>query len=90
MAGFESRKRPGCLDTIPDSGPLRFRDEDLAPEVDRELLWALVRQELEEHTARAVYRLVYSFQSWNDAHTEILVGEFHRREGRDAEGRAGE
>ena len=50
-----------------------FRDESLAPEVDRTLLRALVRRELPEESATLVFRLIYSFRSWNDAHTQELL-----------------
>lgn len=50
-----------------------FKDESLAPAVDRELLWRLVRDELPEDQERGCYRLIYSFRSWDQAHTEILT-----------------
>lgn len=53
-----------------------FRDERLAPDVDHELLLALVRQELSEAAARDVYRFVHSFKSWSDAYCDLLVHEF--------------
>ena len=56
-----------------------FRDESQAPTVDRDLLTQLVRGELSEPVARAVYRLIHSFKSWTEAHTEILISEYHRR-----------
>lgn len=56
-----------------------FRDESLAPEVDRDLLLALVRRQLPEADARLVYRLIYSFKSWSEMHTQLLIEEFHRR-----------
>lgn len=58
--------------------PDAFLDESLAPEVDRDLLQALVRRELPEADARLVYRLIHSFQSWNEAHTQVLIEEFRR------------
>lgn len=59
----------------------QFKDESLAPEVDHDLLRALVRHELDEPTARSVYEFIYSFKSWNEAHTEILSDEFRRNHG---------
>ena len=58
--------------------PPAYRNESLAPEVDRDLLQKLVRRELPDKTARVVYWLVYSFRSWTDAHAEIVVSEFRR------------
>jgi hypothetical protein len=55
-----------------------FRDEALAPKVDYALIKALVRRELSPADARAVYRLVYSFKSWSDAHIDALVRDFQR------------
>ena len=55
-----------------------FRDESLAPEIDEDLLRALVHRKLPEKSARLVYLLIYSFKSWYDAHTRILVEEFRR------------
>jgi hypothetical protein len=54
-----------------------FRDESLAPKVDRSLLLALVRRELPEGTARALYRLIYSFKSWSEAYCNTVVSDFH-------------
>lgn len=59
--------------------PPQFKDESLAPDVDRPLLVALVRQQLSVEEARLVYRLIHSFASWNAAHAEVLIEEFHRR-----------
>jgi len=56
-----------------------WRDESLAPEVDLDLLRALVRKELPEDKARTVYRLIHSFASWDAAHSKMLVEE-HRRQ----------
>jgi hypothetical protein len=53
--------------------------EELAPEVDERLIRALVRRELAEEDARAVYRFVHAFDSWNRAHTRIVIDEFHKR-----------
>ena len=55
-----------------------FRDESLAPQIDERLLRALVRRQLSEETARAVYRLIHSFKSWMDAHSRVLIEEFQR------------
>jgi len=55
-----------------------FRDESLAPEVDRELVRALVRRELPEEPASLVFRLIYSFRSWNEAHTQALIEEYRK------------
>jgi hypothetical protein len=61
------------------STPPTFDDESCAPEVDRDLLVSLVDQELHEGKARLVYRLIYSFKSWYDAHTEVLIEQFRSR-----------
>jgi hypothetical protein len=52
-----------------------FLDESLAPEVDEGLLRSLIRQELPEKVARAVYRLICSFASWHRAHSKLLLEE---------------
>lgn len=52
-----------------------FLDESLAPEIDEALLRRLVRQELPEKVARAVYRRIYSFKSWHHAHAQVLLDE---------------
>ena len=57
----------------------RYRDESLAPEVDRELLRKLVRDELPVKTMRNVFRLVHCFESWNRAYTAALVEEQRRK-----------
>lgn len=64
------------LRNLPDA----FRDESLAPEVDRDLLLALVRRQLSEDDSRLLYRLIYSFRSWNEAHAQVLIEEFQRRQ----------
>jgi hypothetical protein len=56
-----------------------WRDEKLAPEVDLELLRALVQKRLPEETARNVYRLIHSFASWDAAHTQVLLEEQRRK-----------
>lgn len=66
------------LDRLHKTPPV-FEDESIAPEVDRELLLSLARGELPEDQERLVYRLVYSFKSWCDAHTEALTEEFHKK-----------
>jgi hypothetical protein len=48
----------------------------LAPKVDQALIKALVRRELSVADARAIYRLVYSFKSWSEAHCDALVRDF--------------
>jgi hypothetical protein len=53
-------------------------DERLAPPVDRELLVQLVRKELPEGAARSVYRLILMFESWAQAHGEVLAEEARR------------
>jgi hypothetical protein len=58
--------------------PLR-QDESLAPEIDHDLLVRLVRRELPEEQARAVYHLIHAFQSWTDAHAQVVTDEFHRQ-----------
>lgn len=55
-----------------------FRDEETAPSVDCDLLLSLVRRDLPDVTAQLVYRLVYSFRSWNDAYRQVIVEEFQR------------
>jgi hypothetical protein len=55
-----------------------FRNESLAPKVDQALIKALVRRELSAADARAVYRLVYSFKSWSEAHIDAVVRDFRR------------
>jgi hypothetical protein len=61
------------------STPPTFDDESCAPEVDRDWLVSLFDQELHEGKARLVYRLIYSFKSWYDAHTEVLIEQFRSR-----------
>lgn len=76
-AGFgRAGKVPGV-----DPSRKRFEDEALAPEIDCDLLTALVRRQLPDEQARLVYHLVETFRSWNDAHAEILAAEFRRRSG---------
>lgn len=55
-----------------------FLDESLAPEVDERLLRRLIRQELPEKVARAVYRRIYSFKSWHHAHAQVLLDELRK------------
>lgn len=55
------------------STPPDFDDESLAPEVDRAVLVSPVNRELSTDESRRVYRLVYSFKSWYDAHNEVLL-----------------
>jgi len=67
-----------------------FRDESLAPEVDLDIVRALVRRELvrrelvrrelPEETASLVFRLIYSFRSWHDAHTQALIEQYREAE----------
>ena len=76
----EDRLDPGLLEGMAD--PAReFQDESLAPEVDYDLLRALVRKEVTEQTARAIYHLIHSFKSWNEAHAQLLIEEFRRTQG---------
>ena len=77
----DSEDRPHTDPPSAFEPPRQFQDESLAPEVDRELLQALVRRELTEETARAVYHLIHSFRSWNEAHAQILIEEFRRTQG---------
>ncbi len=58
--------------------PDLFSDESLAPDIDLDLLCSLVRQELVEAEERLVHRLIICFESWRDAHNEILIQEFLR------------
>ncbi|MGH7136271.1 MAG: hypothetical protein ACREHD_11065 [Pirellulales bacterium] len=55
-----------------------FLDDSLAPDVDEGLLRRLVRQELPEKIARAVYRRIYSFASWHHAHAQVLLDELKK------------
>lgn len=59
-----------------------FEDESLAPMVDWDVLTALVRRELTREQARQIYQWIYSFQSWSDAHAEVLVDEFRAKQTR--------
>ena len=61
------------------AAPPAFEDESLAPEVDRKVLVSLVRRQLSREHARLIYQLIYSFQSWSDAHDEVLIEEFRNR-----------
>jgi hypothetical protein len=56
-----------------------FSDESHAPELDWDLLRALVRQQLNESEDRLVQRLIVCFKSWQDAHNKVLTQEFLRR-----------
>lgn len=56
--------------------PPAFKDDALAPEVDRALLVRLVRGELAQQTAESVNRLILSFPSWRDAHAQVAAAEF--------------
>ena len=84
----ESESRPLAGSLAAEFGLKKppFRDEELAPEVDRELLTRLVRRELPESTMRTVHRLILSFASWNDAHAEIIATEFRRSRAADLAG----
>jgi len=53
-------------------------DDDLAPEVDCDLLRRLVRKELPVEDARLLYELIYAFRTWDDAHTQLIVAEAGR------------
>lgn len=69
----------------------KFREEDSAPPVDRELLGRLVRCELSDDQTRAVSLLVHSYRSWDEAHTVILVEHYRTtcRKSGDANARGG-
>ena len=62
-----------------ESDDRQFLDDSLGPEVDEELLDALVRDALPQDKAREVYRLIHTFQSWNDAHSRMLISRFRER-----------
>jgi len=55
-------------------------DDRFAPEVDRALLLRLVRNELVPEQVKAVYRLIYAFDSWKKAYSEIVIEEFRSAE----------
>lgn len=55
-----------------------YLDDSLAPKVDEALLLKLVRQELPEDLARPLYRLIYSFASWHQAYSAVLIDEFKK------------
>ena len=76
----QGRARLSELERIARTAP-NFYEESLAPELDEDLLRALVRRELSKASSRLVYRLIYSFKSWQEAHTRILVEEFRRNYG---------
>jgi hypothetical protein len=59
----------------------RRSDDQIAPAVDRDLLVRLVRKQLPDDAARALYRLIHAFQSWNDAYAEVVVENFRRSQG---------
>ena len=59
--------------------PQRYLDDDLAPDIDLDLLRQLVRRQLLPSQARLVYGLVHAFRSWDEAHTAIIVEEFRAR-----------
>lgn len=56
-----------------------FSDESHAPEIDWDLLRALVRQQLSDSEDRLVQRLIVCFESWRNAHNDVLTQEFLRR-----------
>ncbi len=56
-----------------------FSENAHAPEVDLDLLRALVRLQLTESEARLVHHLIVCFESWQEAHREVLTQEFLRR-----------
>jgi hypothetical protein len=60
-----------------DLRPPAFRDEREAPRVDRELLRSLVRHRLARESERVVFWLICSYESWNYAHAEVLLEEYH-------------
>ena len=55
-----------------------YIDDELAPEIDKALLLRLVRQELSEDVARPLYRLIYSFSSWHQAYSAVMIDELKR------------
>lgn len=57
---------------------VRFRDDQLAPEIDHDLLLHLVRNELTVEASRLVFRLIHSFECWRNAHADVVVSEFQR------------
>lgn len=52
-----------------------FLDDRLAPDVDRDFLRKLVRDELPEKDASIACRLIIAFRSWSEAHKQILADE---------------
>lgn len=74
----DASEKPGKQ---PKASNRTWSDESLAPEVDQELLKSLVRQQLPEKKARAVYQLIHSFKSWDLAHTKTLIAEHRDKQG---------
>lgn len=60
------------------SKQLSLGAECMAPEVDHDLLLLLVRRELAEEAASLAFRLIYSFESWRNAHADLIAEEFRR------------
>jgi hypothetical protein len=56
--------------------PDLFSDASLAPEVEWDLVRALVRKQLDESDSCLVQRLIVCFESWRDAHNEVMIEEF--------------
>ena len=54
----------------------QFRDSSFAPEVDCDLIRALVQRKLGADDAKLVHRLIVSCESWKNTHNQILVEEF--------------
>lgn len=58
-----------------------FLDESRAPPVNRELIEKLMRNELPRKAADEVYGCIVLFQSWSDAHKQVVDEELRRRAG---------
>ena len=52
--------------------------QDGGPEVDDEIILSVVRHELPEPVARAVYRQICTWKSWQAAHIRVLLAELRR------------
>jgi hypothetical protein len=71
--GTDSRSTP------PPATRRKWSDESLAPAIDERLLQELVQGKLAEPKARALYRLIHSFKSWDEAHTQAMLAEQRRQ-----------
>lgn len=76
----ETASGPGALWRELGLGEPDFLDPSMAPEVDEVLLRHLVRQELPQSVARALYRLIYSYPNWHEAHGNVLRDEIEKRD----------